>query len=74
MWWTIKVAVIGTVLLWVALSLSGYGFLINQEKVEAPPAHFECTYFAGTGTFRAQFLYSEIGLIGRAACPRWREI
>ena len=74
MGWIVKVGIIGAGLLWGALCLSGYGFLIDQTKVEAPPAHFECTYFTGTGTFRAQFLYSEIGLIGRAACPRWREI
>ena len=33
-----------------------------------------CTYFTGSGTIRKEYLHTESGRIGRAACPRWETV
>jgi len=59
-------------LAWLALLFSSQAILVG-ERVEKRLLHEKliCTYFTGSGTMRREYLYSERGTFGRAACPRW---
>jgi hypothetical protein len=59
-------------LAWLVLLFSSKGILIG-ERVEDRTLHRKlvCTYFTGSVNVRKEYLYSETGTIGRAACPRW---
>jgi hypothetical protein len=46
------------------------------ERVEQRTFHerLVCTYFTGSGTIRKEYLHTESGRVGRAACPRWETV
>ena len=62
-------------LAWLALLFSSHAVLVG-ERIEQHTLHerLVCTYFTGSGTMRKEYLHSESGRIGRAACPRWETV
>ena len=62
-------------LAWLALLFSSKAILVG-ERVEQRTLHerLVCTYFTGSGTMRKEYLHSESGRLGRAACPRWETV
>ena len=62
-------------LAWLALLFSSRGILVN-ERIEQHTLHerLVCTYFTGSGTIRKEYLHTESGRLGRAACPRWETV
>jgi len=62
-------------LAWLALLFSSRAVLVS-ERIEQHTLHerLVCTYFTGSGTMRKEYLHSESGRIGRAACPRWETV
>lgn len=62
-------------LAWLALLFSSRAVLVG-ERVEQRTLHerLVCTYFTGSGTMRKEYLHTDGGLIGRAACPRWETV
>jgi hypothetical protein len=62
-------------LAWLALLFSSRAILVS-ERVEQRTLHerLVCTYFTGSGTMRKEYLHTESGRIGRAACPRWETV
>ncbi len=60
---------------WLALLFSSRAVLVG-ERLEQRTLHerIVCTYFTGSGTLRKEYLYSESGRFGRAACPRWETV
>lgn len=62
-------------LAWLALLFSSKAILVG-ERVEQRTLHerLVCTYFTGSGTMRKEYLHTESGRLGRAACPRWQTV
>jgi hypothetical protein len=62
-------------LAWLALLFSSKAILVG-ERVEERTFHerLVCTYFTGSGTMRKEYLHTESGRLGRAACPRWETV
>ena len=62
-------------LAWLALLFSSKAILVG-ERVEQRTLHerLVCTYFTGSGTMRKEYLHTESGRLGRAACPRWETV
>jgi len=68
--------VLGTAgLAWLVLLFSSKAILVS-ERVEERTFHerLVCTYFTGSGTIRKEYLHTESGRLGRAACPRWETV
>ena len=57
---------------WVALYLSGYGILINEER--SRQNMLTCQYFIATQVVEKNYLHAANGILGRAACPRLIQI
>ena len=55
---------------WLALFFSGRGLLVWYTEPPEKVGMLKCHYFTGTDLIDRQFLYSEQGFLGRAACPR----
>lgn len=67
----IPLIVVGLVLFWAWLFLSGKGVLIKAEEGDgALVTTLECTYFTGVGTVQQTHLKSELTAIGKQVCPR----
>lgn len=62
-------------LAWLVLLFSSRAILVG-ERVEQRTFHerLVCTYFSGSGTIRKEYLHTDSGRIGRAACPRWETV
>jgi len=62
-------------LAWLVLLFSSKAILVS-ERVEERTFHerLVCSYFTGSGTMRKEYLYTESGRLGRAACPRWETV
>jgi hypothetical protein len=62
-------------LAWLALLFSSRAILVS-ERVEQRTVHerLVCTYFTGSGTMRKEYLHTDSGTFGRAACPRWETV
>jgi len=62
-------------LAWLALLFSSKAILVG-ERIEQRTLHerLVCTYFSGSGTIRKEYLHTESGRLGRAACPRWESV
>jgi hypothetical protein len=62
-------------LAWLALLFSSKAILVG-ERVEQRTFHerLVCRYFTGSGTIRKEYLHTESGRLGRAACPRWETV
>jgi hypothetical protein len=62
-------------LAWLVLLFSSKAILVS-ERVEERTFHerLVCTYFTGSGTMRKEYLHTESGRVGRAACPRWETV
>lgn len=62
-------------LAWLALLFSSRAILVG-ERVEQRTFHerLVCTYFSGSGMIRKEYLHTDSGRIGRAACPRWETV
>ena len=62
-------------LAWLVLLFSGRAILVG-ERIEKHTLHqrIVCSYFSGSGTIHKEYLYSESGRFGRAACPRWEDV
>lgn len=68
-------ALIGVLVLgWLSLLVSGRGVLFWFTEPQEKVGMLKCQYFTGTGTVERQFLYTEQGLLGRAACPRFVDL
>lgn len=69
-------AVLGVAgLAWLVLLFSSRAILVS-ERIEEHTLHerLVCTYFTGSGTMRKEYLHTESGRLGRAACPRWETV
>jgi hypothetical protein len=62
-------------LAWLALLFSSKAILVS-ERIEQRTFHerLVCTYFTGSGMIRKEYLHTESGRLGRAACPRWETV
>jgi hypothetical protein len=62
-------------LAWLVLLFSSKAILVS-EQIEARTFHerLVCTYFTGSGTMRKEYLHTDSGRLGRAACPRWETV
>lgn len=62
-------------LAWLVLLFSSRAILVG-EHIEKRTFHerLVCTYFTGSGTIRKEYLHTESGRLGRAACPRWETV
>jgi len=60
---------------WLVLLFSSKAILVG-EHIEQRTLHerLVCTYFTGSGTMRKEYLHTEGGTFGRAACPRWETV
>ncbi len=62
-------------LAWLVLLFSSKAILVG-ERIEERTLYkrLACTYFTGSGTLHKEYVYSESGRFGRAACPRWETV
>ena len=62
-------------LAWLVLLFSSKAILVSERVDERGLLEkLVCTYFTGSGTIRKEYLHTESGRIGRAACPRWETV
>jgi hypothetical protein len=62
-------------LAWLVLLFSSRAILVSERVEERGLVEkLVCTYFTGSGTMRKEYLHTESGRIGRAACPRWETV
>ena len=62
-------------LAWLVLLFSSQAILVGERVEERGLLEkLVCTYFTGSGTIRKEYLHTESGRIGRAACPRWETV
>jgi hypothetical protein len=62
-------------LAWLVLLFSSRAILVSERVEEwGLLEKLVCTYFTGSGTMRKEYLHTDSGRLGRAACPRWETV
>lgn len=65
-------AIVLFALVWIGLSLSGYGVLIGSQE-NAAGLGLQCKYLTARGTATAQYVHTDSGIIGLTDCPLLRK-
>ena len=65
-------AIVLFALVWIGLLLSGYGVLIGSQE-NAAGLGLQCKYLNSRGTATAQYVHTDIGIIGLTDCPILRK-
>ncbi|WP_449551146.1 YobH family protein [Lelliottia amnigena] len=59
-------------IVWIGLLLSGYGVLVGSKE-NAAGLGIQCQYLTARGISTAQYLHTDIGVIGLSNCPILRK-